>query len=346
MIPGAVRTRGVAATTVLAVLLALATAFFAVRTRWWTPSGPPPGGVFGEDGRPAAEAVVADLARGLMSRQLEGGGFEPGEYTYEIERTAASALATAALARIRDYGRIQVPGLEAALVRGLDHLKKKQLDTGLVGYPEPKDHWSQIDATTAAIHAWAVAGRPEDREALAKAGEALQRAARARLRNGWTRGLAAMTSAEVRARGLDDVLGSDPTTFADVRNLQQAPREGPPQTSDWNVAEVICRVIRGIRTGMVDPLPAAVTGAVLDERAEWNYPSTDCAAWWMHAWLVARSGDSRARPWFEAVRAVLAGEATGPDGTVEGGWYANTVTQTAGAALAMLTGLEAEIVSK
>ncbi len=336
--------RGVALTTLLALLLAAATAFFAVRAAWWQPDGPPVGGAFGAGGRADAEAIVVRLARGLMARQLADGGFEPGEYTYEIERVAASAMATAALARVREHG-LAVPGLPEALTRGLDHLKAKQMEKGLVGYPERKDRWSQVDATSAALLAWAVAGRPEDAEAMTKAAAALRRAGRQRLRNGWTRGLAVMTTKALVDRDQADVLGKDPLVLVDIRDLKQAPREGPPQTSDWNVAEVISRVVRGLKKG-VDPFPAELVKAVLAEPAEWNYPSTDCAAWWMQAWLAARSGAPEAGPWFATMRRVLAEEATGADDAVQGGWYANTVTQTAGAMLAILEGLEARVVAR
>lgn len=337
--------RGVAASTLVALLLALATAYFAVASAWWTPDGPPPGGAFGPQGRADAEAIVARLCVGLMGRQQPNGGFDPGEYTYEIERVAATAIATAALARVKEYGGFSVPGLDVALERGLEHLKKKQLDTGLVGYPERKDRWSQVDATSGALLAWTLADRPEDREAMAKAAEALRRASRDRLRNGWTRGLAVITADAVIERGHGDLFGKDPYVLVDIRDLKQAPREGPPQTSDWNVAEVICRVVRGLKKG-VDPFPAELVGAILDEPAEWNYPSTDCAAWWLQAWLVARSGAPEAGPWFATVRTVLAEEALGADNTVQGGWYANTVTQTAGAILAILEGLSSEVVAR
>lgn len=345
MIRHATRQRGLAPATILAALLAAATAFFALRASWWVPEGPPPGGVFGAKAKPEAEAVVGRLARGLIGRQQPDGGFDPGEYTYEIERVAASALAAAALASVREHGGIDVPGLDTALVRVLDHLKAKQTEKGLVGYPEPRDRWSQVDATSAALLAWSLVGRPEDREAMEKAGDALRRAGRDRLRNGWTRGLAVMVSESLRKRDVADVLGRDTLVLVDIRDLKQAPREGPPQTSDWNVAEVISRVVRGLKKG-VDPFPAELVQAILDVPPEWSYPGTDCAAWWMQSWLVARSGASGAGDWFRTMRTVLSEEAIGEGGTVQGGWYANTVTQTAGAMLAILEGLSAQVVAR
>ncbi len=333
--------------TGLAVLLAAATVFFAVRTRWWSPEGPPEGGVFGRAGRAPAEAVITRLGKGLVSRQRADGSYDLGdEYSYEIERLAATALATAALAAIHDHGGIEVPGLPQALAKGLDHLKKKQIETGPIGYEEPKDRWSQVDATSAAVLAFVLADREEDREALARAGAALRRFARARLRNGWTRGLGVITTDLVLERDLDDaVFDGRGREIVDLREMKQLPREGPPQTSDWNVAEVICRVVLGLKKG-IDPFPAALTQAVLDEPAEWNYPSTDCAAWWMQGWLVARSGSKDARGWFEGMRTVLDEQAIREDGTVQGGWYANTVTQTSGAILALIEGLSSQVVAR
>ncbi|MDA1193999.1 MAG: hypothetical protein O2894_02335 [Planctomycetota bacterium] len=335
--------RGLTAVVILAGALALATIGFALRAPFYVPPGPPPGGLFGASGQASAEATVARLARGLLGQQQADGGFDLDVAAYETDRVASSALAIAALARTRERG-LQVAGLDAGLALGLDFLKKRQIDTGAIGYEEPLDRWSQVDGTSAAVLAFGVARRPEDEEALKAAASALRRFARARLRNGWTRGLGVMATDALIRRGQGEVFGADPLILIDIRDLKQAPREGPPQTSDWNVAEVISRVVRGLRKG-TDPFPAALVAAVLAEPAEWTSQSTDCGAWWMQAWLVARSGAPGAADWFASMQRVLAEEAILETGTIKGGWYANTVTQTAGALLAMLEGLSSEVVS-
>ena len=338
--------RGLALGTVLAALLALAAVAFSLRALDSVPPGPPAGGVFGTTGAPAAEALVLRLAKGLVARQQPDGGFDPGDYTYDVERVAGSALVTAALAEIHRRGWAErVEGITPALARGLDFLRKRQEGTGPIGQEETQDHWSQVDATSAGVLALALADREEDRAALAAAAGALRRFTRAKLRNGWTRGLGVMVAARLDALGRAQALGDNPRSLADVRAIDRAPREGPPQTSDWNVAEAIARVVLGLRKG-ADPFPGQVALAVLDEPAEWNYPSSDCAAWWMQSWLVARSGSPQAPGWFEGLRRVLAADAVGEDDVIQGGWYANTLTQSAGAILAMLEGLDAQIVSR
>jgi hypothetical protein len=46
------------------------------------------------------------------------------------------------------------------------------------------------------------------------------------------------------------------------------------------------------------------------------------------------------------MRTVLDEQAIREDGTVQGGWYANTVTQTSGAILALLAGLSSQVVAR
>jgi len=329
--------------TVLAVLLAVATAVFALRAVGYEPEAAPAGGLFGPEGAPQAEELVLRLCRGLVARQQEDGGFDPGEYTYDVERVAGSALVAAAFAEIHRRGWApRVEGLTSSLARGLDFLKRRQSKTGPIGQEEREDYWSQVDGTSAGVLALAVAGREEDAEALALAAGALQRFARAKLRNGWTRGLGVMVAARLDDLGLGKVLGGDPTRLADFRQIDKAPNDGLLQTGDWNVAEAISRVVLGLKKG-VDPFPGRMVEAVLGETPEWNYPSSDCAAWWMHAWLVARSGSEKAPAWFATLRSMLAEEAVGKDDVIQGGYYENTLAQSAGAIFAVLEGLDAEV---
>jgi len=344
------RGRGLALTTLLALLLALASAAFAVRalqsSAW---GGSPPRvlqGVFSPEEAPAARALVERLTRGLLRLQAADGGFDltsTEQYDYLIERVSASAFATAALARVRTLAPdLRVEGLDAALGRGLDFVKQQQGTTGAVGIEEPKDRWSQVDATSAAVLAFALTGRPEDEAALVGAGQALRRFARAGLRNGWTRALGLMTVAKVEDLDRSDVFDGDPRSLADVRQLKSA-RAGPPRTTDWNVAEAISRVVLGLRKG-VDPFPGRLVQAVLDDPPEWGGQSADCQAFWMQAWLVARSGAETSPAWFADLVQAIRKEGVEADDTIHGGWYAKGVGQTAGAILSLIEGLSSQVV--
>jgi hypothetical protein len=337
--------RGLALTTLLALLLALLSAFFAWRAVGHEAGPRTRDGAFRTEDAGRARALVKRLVGGLLALQRPDGGFDLGtdsEFSYLIERVAASSLATAALVRVQQLSPdVAVPGLEEAIARGLAYVKKQQSDAGAVGIEEPGDRWSQVDATSAALLALTLAERPDDEDARVGAARALRRFARAGLRNGWTRALGIMTVDRVANLGRDDLFDGNPRGLADIRDLKQA-REGPPQTSDWNVAEGIARVVLGLRKG-ADPFPARLTLAILDDPPVWSGQSADCQAFWMQAWLVARSGSSQARDWFRDLLDALETEAVEDDNTIHGGWYANTLSQTAGALLALVEGLTSQV---
>ena len=338
--------RGLALTTILALVLALASAVFALRAVDHDVGLQARSGAFHDADAPRARALIERLVRGLLKLQRPDGGFDlgkDGEFSYLIERVSASALATAALARVHAIEpTLAVPGLPEALGRGLDYVKKQQIETGPIGREEPKDRWSQVDATTAGLLAFAYAGRPEDEEAMLATAKALKRFARAGLRNGWTRAFGIMAIERIEALGRADLFDGNPRGLADIRDLKQA-RAGPPQTSDWNVAEGISRVVLGLRKG-VDPFPARLVLAILEDPPVWSGQSADCQAFWMQAWLVARSGAPRSRDWFHDLLEAFAKEGVEDDDTIHGGWYANTLSQTAGAALALTEGLTSQVV--
>ena len=353
--------RGLAASTAVAWLLAIACVGFSVRSLYWTPPDPmtqPLEGVFPAEDAPEARALTERLARGILALQTSDGGFdlgENGQYSYLIERVATSALATAALASLDKVWTPEtfpgdapkserLPGLTAAVARGLDYLKKQQTETGSIGREEPKDHWSQVDATAAGVLAFAVAGRPEDEEALDAAAKAMIRFGRAGLRNGWTRALGVMMAERLVRLGLEDVLGGDARSLADWRQIRQV-SSGLPQVSDWNMAEAISRVVLGLVKGQ-DPFPGQVTLACLQDLPVWSGQSSDCQAWWMQGWLVARSGSPEAGPWFSALLKVFQEEGVEDDDTIHGGWYANTLCQTSGAVMVLLEGLSTQIVAR
>lgn len=336
-------------TTLLAMLLALACAGFAVRAVVYEPpQAAPLVGLLGPDRAPEARALIERLARGLIALQRSDGGFDlgaEGGYNYLSERVAASALATSALAHVRRLAPdLQVPGCGPALARGLEYVKRQQLETGAVGHTEPRDTWSQVDATSAALLALVLAGRRADEEAARGSARALARFSRAGLRNGWTRALGTMVVDRVVQAGRDDVFDRPWRELVDWRQLKQQPADGRVQTSEWNVAEAISRAVLGLRKG-VDPFPAQVVLACLqeEERPSWTGPSSDCQAWWMQAWLVARSGSPESGAWFRTLLDVLRDEAIEEDDTIHGGWYANTVSQTCGAIFALSEGLSSQV---
>ncbi len=342
-------TRG-AVSVVLAILLALASAAFAVRAAVHTPAPPRLEGYFGAQEGPRAVALIQRLAAGMIALQRPDGGFDlgaEGGYSYVIERVAASSLATAALAHIRTLRpRVEVDGLDDALKRGLAFVKKQQIDSGSIGLDEPKDRWSQVDATSAGLLAFVLAGRDEDQPMAREAAVALRRFSRAGLRNGWTRAFAIMNIERiVRAGVADEVFDRPWRRLIDIRETRTTPGDRGIQASDWNVAEAIARVVLGLRKGM-DPFPAQVVLATLADLPVWSGQSSDCQAWWMQAWLVARSGSEDAPTWFADLLKVLDEEAIEDDGTIHGGWYANTLSQTAGAIFALSEGFGPQAVAK
>lgn len=336
-------------TTLLALLLALASAGFAVRAVVVEVEPPPRlQGLLGADRAPEARALVERLTRGLLALQRSDGGFDlgpDGGYNYQSERVAASALATAALAHVHGLApTLEVPGVAPALARGLAYVKGQQLKTGAIGFREPDDVWSQVDATSAALLAFVLAGRAEDDEAVQGCAAALARFSRAGLRNGWTRALGVMVIDRIVQMEREAVFDRPWRELIDIRQLKQQPQDGRVQTSDWNVAEALSRAVLGLRKGS-DPFPAQVVLACLqdDELPAWTGPSSDCQAWWMQSWLVARSGAPEAGAWFRRLLDVLTEEGLEDDDTIHGGWYANAVSQTCGAILALSEGLSSQV---
>ncbi len=339
--------RGVALTTALALLLALASAFFAVRSLDVETGPRVLQGVYTSGDAGEARALIVKLAQGLMGMQASDGGYtlRDGEhFNANIERVAAASFATMALGRVRNLAPdVTVDGIDAAIARGLDFIKKQQTSAGAIGIEEPHDRWSQVDATSAAVLALTLGGRPDDETALLAAGKALKRFARAGLRNGWTRALGTMAVERIAALGRDDVFDGNPRGLADLRDLKKV-RDGPLQTSDWNIAEGISRVVLGLRKG-ADPFPARLVLAILDDPPVWDAQSGDCQSLWMQSWLVARSGAGRSRGWFADLLEAFQKEAVEADGTIHGGYYANGISQTAGAILALTEGLMTQVVA-
>jgi hypothetical protein len=292
--------------------------------------------------------VIRRLSEGLIALQKPDGGYDlgaGGEYNFQIERIASSALATAALAQVRRLGpEVKVEGLDAALARGLDFLRKQQIETGPIGHSEPKDQYSQIDATSAGILAFFLAGRADDAEALRRAAVAMRRFSRGGLRNGYTRAAATMAMDRVaRLAEFEKIFDRPLRRIVDIRPRTQASEKSAVLATEWNVAEAIARVVLGLRKGR-DPFPAQVVVATLEDLPVWSHQSSDCQAWWMQAWLVARSGAEEAETWFHDLLTVLQTEAIGEAGTIPGGWYANTLSQTAGAILALCEGFGPEVI--
>ena len=328
---------------VVAVLLGVLSMASSVRAVLHEPGPEVRDGAFGEAGGPRARAIVVTLARGLVAHQRSDGSYEPGPdaaYAYEVERVAGAALATAALAEARRLGLAdQVPGLDAALARGLAFIKSRQQETGVVGRTHPRDVWSQVEGTASAVLAFVVADRAEDGLAFEKAAKALARMLRGGVRNGWTRALATMTVARVAALGKVEAFGRPVSRLVDLREVNETPgKDGHLRTTDWNIAEAIARAVLGIRKGR-DPFPPAMVTAVLADKPVWSGQGSDCKAWWMEAWLAARSG--RGGPWFTDLLTMVEEEVQWTDGLVPGSFYATPLDQSSTLLFAFSEGLEA-----
>jgi hypothetical protein len=150
------------------------------------------------------------------------------------------------------------------------------------------------------------------------------------------RALVAMAIDALLKAGRTGDLGPQPHLLLPM--LEAAP---DPDCGDFRVAEAVVRTLRG-EPARGDAFPEAVMRACLGgEPPSWNGQATDTGSWLMQAWLAARS---RAAPtWFAALLTAVE-EALGPQGWVPGGMYADRVAQTACAALAVIQGLDAQVV--
>jgi hypothetical protein len=338
------------AAVLVAAALALVAALAAVRAACFPPSPPVvPGGWFGRERAPRAEAALDRLVRGLLSLQGEDGAFDPyadDPGQPEIRRTVSHALASAALARARELGAgARVPELEAGLGRALDVLKARQQPGGGFGAMPPgvRNPWPAVDAIAGGLHALVVAGRPEDRPVLEAAAAALVRAATYKLRDGWTRALVAIAVERMRSEGLLPLLrgvegaagasgesGGDPV----VRLVRWDPAAERLDCADYRLAEAICRLVVGRGIGYA----SGVLGTCRGHPPEWTGETSDLQSWFLQAWLAARTPGGEA--WFqEALPAIEEAESSPPAGRIPDGWYADGIAQTACALLCLAEGL-------
>ena len=177
--------------------------------------------------------------------------------------------------------------------------------------------------------AFSLAERPGDVEVLRGALAALERAAAYELRDGWTRGVVALALHTAGARGALGLLGRDPTGLLGVGAPDQ-----DAGCRDEQVAEALVRRVRRLPGGY----PDAVVAACIAKEPVWLGERSDLQAWWMQAWLAARS--PRGAEWLGLYKEAL-DEAleVGPAGRLGGGWYADEITRTACAALGLAEGL-------
>jgi hypothetical protein len=292
--------------------------------------------------RPVSSAEhrrVHRLATALLTLQAEDGVFDPyaGETgPPEVLRTAPHALAAAALARASELGAAaSVPGLEAGRDRALAVLTDRQRPGGSFGAlpPAAQNPWPGVEATAAAVLAFGLARRPEDRPVLQAALVSLERTTAYAVRDGWTRALVAMALEAAAARGATAMLGKDP------RRLVRVGGDGArADCTDVGLAEAIVRLVRGVG----GDLPGTVVSACAVDPPTWQGERTDVSAWWMQAWIAARTAGADRVP-IDAALAQALDEALAdaPEGRIAEGWYADEITQTASALLAAAEGLRA-----
>ncbi len=281
------------------------------------------------------EHRLARLARVLVALQGPDGAFDPepdAPDLPEVLKTFPHALAAAALARLRALDLAsEVPGLEAALDRALDVLRARQKPGGGFGGlpPSAGNRWPGVNAIAGAVLAFSLAERPGDAQTLRAALAALERSAAYELRDGWTRGVVALAIHTAKARGAQALLGRDLTGLLGVGEPDQR-----PDCRDEQVAEALVRSVRGLPGGFAD----AVVSACVEKEPVWLGERSDLHAWWMQAWLAARSVSGA--DWLRLYRSALdeALEAE-PAGRIGGGWYADEVSQTASAVLGLAEGV-------
>ncbi|MHC5010547.1 MAG: hypothetical protein ACYTG6_06275 [Planctomycetota bacterium] len=335
--PPAAAVRRARGPIVAAVLLALLVVGASVRAALLdaTPPPPPPGGLFGSAAAHRAEGTFRRLVEGLLSLQGEDGAFDPypdDEGQPEVRRTGSHALAAAALARARQVGvQEQVPGLQAALDRALDVLCSRQQPGGGFGsMPRgARNPWPGVDATSGGVLALAIAGRPGDESTLRGAVGALARASTYKLRDGWTRALAAIAFVTLEEEG------RGPLITAPVAELVRIDEESDRiDCTDYRLAEAIAR--RAL--ALAGAYPDRVLSACAAEPQAWSGESSDLQSWWLQAWLAARSEGGAA--WFGTMLPSLEeAESSPPKGRIPQGWYADGIAQTACAILCLAEGL-------
>lgn len=312
---------GVRILAVVLALLAVVAALFALRSE--------------ERVRTPDELRLARFAQVLVSLQGADGAFDPepdAPDLPEVLKTFPHALATAALARVQALGLApEVPGLAAARDHALDVLRARQKPGGGFGGlpPSAGNRWPGVNAIAGAVLAFSLAERPADVEALRGALAALERSAAYELREGWTRGVVALALHTARARGALALLGRDPIGLLGVGEPDDA-----AGCRDEQVAEAVVRELRGLARTFGD----AVVAACVEKDPVWLGERSDVQAWWMQAFLAARSPEGA--PWLQTHREALE-EALelAPRGRVGGGWYGDEITRTACAVLGLAEGV-------
>ena len=310
-------------------------------------------GRFGPAHAPRTRTLLRRLGRGLIACQEPDGGFRAGvdgdDHNDDAQRVAASALATAALAQLRDLG-VAVPGRDEALARARQFLVAHQTPRGAVLGTPPGSTRSQVLATCGAAWAWLVAPDAAHDRRLREAAAALRRHGRDGFENGYVRALAAMFAERIARDGReDDVLDGQPRDLVRWRAQDVLPDEPGWELWDVSLAEAISRSVLGLwaRTpGVVDPFPARILEAVLREPPDWSGASSDVQGWWMQAWLVARGGQGRGAAWFLALLDVLTEWTDEESDLVPGGFYASALVHTACGVMALAEGLLAAPASR
>ena len=340
------RTRPHSAVLVLATLLGLLTVWLSVEALGHDSDDARYAGIYSSDDAATVESLIERMSGALIAMQREDGSFDPGEEggaQTEQEQIAADALATAALARVRRLGAAyETPHLADAVDRGLAWLFQQQQEDGRIAQdaPGPEGRFFQVDATAAALMAFAVAGDGKSVAAAKLAGPALAGFAEDGLRNGWSRALAAMSVDRVFDAHRQSIFPREARAGRIVKGRQVGERR---DQHDLAVAEAIVRLVLR-RPGVADAFPEEILAACLENPPRWQSRRSDMQLWWMQAWVVARS--SLGRAWFHDLVLALDEEALLDDARVPGGYYASALVQTSAAILALSEGLDAQVAAK
>jgi len=327
------RRRSDLAIVALAVLLALVpAAAYVERLARGTPPTTEPY-LFPADARARFEALRDQAARGLLSLQQPGGGFPPRTDTVDIDpldRAEATAGGLAGLAAAWRLGS-RVPGLEDGRGRARRTLTQLQSQSGQFGVSRRPRRGVGVSAVGLGVIGLCLVNDPADAAYLESAGRALVfQAQMGTLPSGWVQAVAARALAQLVESGRRTWLGDDPVSMMPSQAIELSRR-----VTDSHVAQAL---VLELQTRLGAPpvdLPKAVLRRLIESPPEWTGLESDMGSWVIQAWLAARVSGGEA--WFANALTELE-KAPAASGVVEGDYYGNPVSRTAGLLLVLWEG--------
>jgi hypothetical protein len=333
----------------LAWLLCAATLALGVRAATTDPvAATAKDGIFEGPALERARTLAGRLATALLAMQQEDGSFSaPGDAPRtDVERVAASAVATAVLARAE---RLQVAPdaefLKAGVRLGTKFLQGEIAQDGAVGRaPDTLEtHVDRVIATAASLMAFVTVQDKLSLDAARTTAPGLAALVGDGVRGGWTRSLVAICVDVVwreNRQALLPAIGGRPSRLVKGRDVGTRRDLG-----DLRVAEAIVRQVLmadqaddALGAAVIDSFPGEILALALESPPIWEGENTDMPSWWMRAWLVARAPEGGA--WFTAMVDALEAEGLEEDGHIAGGFYSDALMQTACALGALLEGFD------